>query len=192
MANEFENLDSEESMETFSTEPTKGNKSNDVIAQKQGSILYYYEQAPDFAKAPARIKLDGKILNVVKADIRLPPLEKPWLKTRKGDKDVKFATFTIQYSEGGQTEFYSGVRIFRREEDKYSHPTITRDRGNQASQLFGLYADFVKKDINEITLREFMLFLNKTTPKCLIKTVQVKNPVTGIIVEKNLIEKFLP
>ncbi len=72
----------------------------------------------------------------------------------------------------------------------YSPPTITRDRKSQASKLLGAYADFKKKDINEVSLREFMGFLN-STPKAVLIGTTVKNPVTGEEITKNLVESFV-
>jgi len=65
-----------------------------------------------------------------------------------------------------------------------------RDRKNQASKLLGMYADFKKKDINEISLREFLAFLN-SQPKAEIKVSEVKNPTNNAIVKKNLVGKFV-
>jgi hypothetical protein len=72
----------------------------------------------------------------------------------------------------------------------YSHPTCTRDRANQASALLGKYADYKKKDINEVSLFEFLSFLN-SKPKARIKKVTTTNPSTNKTVDKNLVEDFV-
>ena len=65
-----------------------------------------------------------------------------------------------------------------------------RDRKNQASKLLGAYADYKQKDINEVSLKEFMAFLNGQ-PKAIIKSKEFENPVTEQKVTKNIVEKFL-
>ena len=85
------------------------------------------------------------------------------------------------------------MRVFKREEngqDKYSHPTFTKDRKNQASKLMGLYADYKKKDINEVSLKEFMAFLN-SKPKAKINAQDVTNPQTEDVIKKNFVGEFV-
>jgi len=67
---------------------------------------------------------------------------------------------------------------------------LTKDRKNQASELLGLYADFKKKDINEVSLKEFMAFLN-SKPSVKIKSHEVTNPSTGEKISKNLVGEFV-
>jgi len=187
MVNEFENLDTDkEEMETFS----ESESNNEMVAQGSAGQLYDWTQAPEGIKAPPRIDLNGKTVTIKKADIVLPPKDKKWDLTKAGDKEYKYCTFVLHYDFEGQQEFYAGVRVFKREEDKYSHPTITRDRKSQASKLLGLYADFKEKDINEISLREFMGFLN-SNPKVKIKVGEVENPVTNETIKKNFVGSFI-
>lgn len=186
--NEFEKLDSEEVPEQeFSDVP---DKQGNIIDAGSAGVKYDWTQAPEGVKAPPRADLDGKVVTIKKADIILPPLDKKWELTKSGDKEYKYCTFVLYFDTDGQQEFYSGVRVFKREENKYSHPTVTRDRKNQASKLLGLYADFKGRDINEVSLREFMGFLN-SKPKAEIKSESVTNPATDETIKKNFVGKFV-
>jgi len=186
--NEFESLDEEAAPEQeFSGVPDQGETLVDAGPAGQ---TYDWTKAPEGVKAPPRIDLDGKETILKKADIILPPPDKPWEKTKAGDKDFKYCTFILFYDVDGQQEYYSGVRVFKRDGGKYSHPTVTRDRKNQASRLLGLYADFKAKDINEVNLREFMGFLN-SQPKVRIKSEGVTNPQTGESIKKNFVGEFV-
>jgi len=185
--NEFENLEVDDSAPEQEFSPTPGQ--DDMIASGSAGTVYDWSKAPEGTKAPPRIDLNGKEVIIKKADIVLPPKDKAWEKTKAGDKEFKYCTFVLTYDVDGQQEFYSGVRVFNRD-GKYSHPTITRDRKNQASKLLGLYADFKKKDINEVNLREFMGFLN-SQPKIKIKSEEVTNPQTEEKVKKNFVGSFI-
>jgi hypothetical protein len=196
MPNEFDDLDTvpENSFsEDDNTQQDVYTGQEDLIDARPAGVVYDFKNAPKSTKQPPRTDLNGKEVVIELAEIILPPVDKPWLKTKKGDKECKPCTFALHYNEGGQVEFFSGIRVFKREVDgkaKYSHPTITRDRVNQASELLGLYADFKKKNINEVSLFEFMSFLN-SKPKAIIKSQDIKNPMTNQIVKKNMIEKFI-
>ena len=190
--NEFEGLDDEAApTQAFSEGTVKG--TDGVMASSNRGILYDYNMAPDAIKAPPRIDLNGKIVTIKKADIELPPMDTPWEWTKDRSKEFKFVRFTIFFDIAGQQESYSGMRTFKRIENnvaKYSHPTVPKDRNSQSSNLMGLYADYRKKDINEVTMKEFLSFLN-SSPKALIKTQKVLNPKTKEEINKNLIEKFV-
>lgn len=183
--NEFEQLAQTGAEENnFSETPD-----NELVASGSAGTTYDWNQAPDGVKAPPRENLDGKETTLNAADIILPPTDRPWSKTRDGSKDVKYCTFVLKYDINGQQEYCSGVRVFNRD-GKYSHPTLTRDRKNQASELLGLYADHKGKDINEVSLKEFMAFLN-SKPKIRIKSQAVTNPSSGEVIHKNLIGAFV-
>lgn len=183
MTNEFENIDDEVPEQSFSEIPQ-----NDVIFKGDAGTVYDWTQAPEGIKAPPRVDMDGKIVTLNKADIILPNINKPWVKTKAGDKECKYCTFVLHYDYEGQQEFYSGVRVFN-QEGKYSHPAITKDRKTQASRLLGIYADYKGKDIMEVTLKEFMSFLN-SKPKVEIKSENVVNPETNETIKKNFVSKF--
>ena len=183
--NEFENILDDDSA---GDDVVSSTGSNTLVSVGDSGEVYDWSTAPEGVKAPPRELLDGKTVTLKKADIILPPSSREWARTRDGSKQYKYCTFTLFY-DNGQQESVSGVRVFNRD-GKYSHPTITRDRQSQASKLFGIYADYKKKNINEVSLREFMAFLN-SHPKCKIVSEEVKNPSTGAIIKKNLIGAFL-
>ena len=185
MSNEFEDIEGVPEQE-FSEVP---GKTNELIASGNFGTEYDWKNAPDIAKAPPRINLNGETVTLNKADILLPPKDREWSKTRDSKIDVKYCTFVLHYDREGQQEFLSGVRVFNRD-GSYSHPTITKDRKNQASKLMGVYADYKKKDLNEVNLREFLAFLN-SKPKAVIEGQEFKNPKNEEMVTKNMIKKFV-
>lgn len=188
MANEFDEITAEAAPEqTFSETPEQ----DSMIAEGQQGEVYDYTKAPDTVKAPPRVNMKDKEVIINKAEIKLPPKDRAWVKSKSGKVEYKGCGFALHYDFEGQQEHYSGIRVFKREGDKYSHPSIMKDRKNQSSKLLGLYADFKGKDINEVSLQEFMAYLN-SKPKVLITTEEVKNPTTDEIVTKNMVAKFLP
>lgn len=189
--NEFEDLE-----EDFPTQDdvsdVPGSADQDMIASGSSGVEYNFDEAPDTVKAPPRQDMDGKETIITDAKLILPDTESDWVRSRSGKVEYKYCIFKLFY-EGGQQEFYSGVRVFKRMQNgkaKYSDPSITRDRVNQASNLLGLYADYKEKDINEVSLKEFLSYL-KTKPKIQIKGVEVTNPTSGEKIKKNLVGKFL-
>ncbi len=194
MTNEFEDIKDEVPATEFSDVPKDiGTPAENQIASGASGSVYDWSNAPEGVKAPPRADLNGREVTIKKADIVLPPSNREWVRSKAGTSEYKYCTFALHYDVEGQQEFYSGVRVFKREENgeaKYSHPTLTRDRNNQASKLLGIYADFKGKDINEVSMREFMGFLN-SAPKCLIKTESVLNPSNNETVHKNVVDKFI-
>lgn len=185
--NEFDNLDADE-FPAQTPKEVPGQPENLIAGGTPGQV-YDYRNAPEGTKAPPRIDMNGKVVTINKAEIIIPPLDKPWEKTKKGDKEYKYCTFVLHYDFEGQREFMSGVRVFKKD-GKYSHPTMTRDRKNQSSRLLGVYADFKKKDINEVSLKEFLSFLN-SKPKVEISSEDVMNPTTEKTIQKNFVGKFI-
>lgn len=191
--NEFENLEADD--ETPSTEFSEvPDESESLISAGAAGEVYDWSNAPEGVKAPPRIDLNGKTVTINKAEIILPPQSRPWEKSRKGDVEYKSCTFVLHYDIGLQQEFYSGIRVFKRDEDKYSHPTIMKDLSkeniNQATRLLKSYAEFKEKDIQEVTLKEFLSFLN-SKPKGIIKTKEFENPTNEKVVVKNIVNKFI-
>jgi len=185
--NEFEELDADVAPDNeFSEVPPSG----DLISGGASGISYDWNSAPDSVKAPPRIDLNGQTVELKKADILLPPTSRKWDLTRDKSKEVKYCNFVLYFDKDGQQESLSGCRVFKREDGKYSHPTLTRDRANQASKLFGKYADYKQKDINECSLKEFMAFLN-SKPKAVMIGEKVTNPVTNEVITKNFVDKFI-
>ena len=197
MTNEFEELEDEETMpETFSktSEGTTEEKSDDMVSVNQNMVTFDWKKAKDLtAKLPPRADLNNKEVIIENAEIKIPDETQPWQLTRKKDKEVKYCSFIVRYNIDGQGEYYSGSRVFKKVikgETKCSVPSITKDLKNQASELMGLYAEFKGKNINEVSLYEFMNFLN-SKPKAILKAVEVENPQTGEKVKKNLVAKFI-
>lgn len=191
--NEFEQL--EEDFPEAKTAEVPTGESSELIVGSGAGVVYDYNTAPDTVRAPPRIDLNGKETIIKKADIILPLDNSPWDFTKDKSKEYKYCVFKLYYDIQGQQEFMSGVRVFKQVDQKdgktkMSHPSVPRDRVNQASALLGKYADFKKKDINEISLREFMSFLN-SQPKVRLKTETVKNPNTGESIKKNMVDCFL-
>ena len=189
--NEFEDLGEEE----FTPEATSSdvpNDGEDIIASGSAGVEYDIDKAPDTIKAPPRINMDGQETVVKDVKVILPGANRPWITSRSGTTKYKYCTFKLFY-DNGQQEFYSGMRVFPREvngQEKYSDPSVTKDGGNQASALMKLYSDYKGKDINEVSLKEFLSYL-KSQPKVQIKGVEVTNPTTNEKITKNLVGKFI-
>ena len=170
-----------------------------MIAAGAAGTVYDFTQAPRGTKAPPRMDLNGKVVTLGKAEIIIPPNDKPWQPSRSGSTKYKFCSFIIHYESktepeiNGQREYFAGVRVFPRMIDnveKYSHPTIMKDGKSQSSALMKLYAEFKEKDINDVSLHEFLAYLN-SRPKVELKAVEVKNPEKEETIMKNMIGKFL-
>ena len=191
--NEFDDFSIDEDMPpTAEAQGVPGGTENMIDSGGSGTV-YDWNTAPEKVRAPPRVDMDNSEVTIEKADIVLPPKDREWLKSRDGKTEYKYCTFTLYYSKDAQQEFYSGVRVFKRDvngEVKYSHPSMMRDRKNQASKLLGVYADYKKKDINEVSLKEFMAFLN-SKPKARIKVDVVKNPQTNEEIRKNMVSEFI-
>ncbi len=186
--NEFSKIGVEEApAQEFSGTP---NEEGSMLDDSEGGEVYDYKNAPDDTRAPPRIDMDGKELVIVKAEIKLPAASREWTTSKTGKSEYKYCSFKVYYDFEGQQETVAGIRVFKREGDKYSHPSIMRDRVNQSSRLLGLYADFKRKDINEVPLSELMAYLN-TNPRVKIKGEMVTNPVTKEELKKNLVGEFL-
>lgn len=187
--NEFEELAGEETPQGFSSVPA----GTDMIASTATGVEYNFEQALETSKAPPRIDLNGKIVTIEDAKIILPSTDKPWDISRDGKTQYKYCIFKLYYSEGGQQEFLSGLRVFKRMEgnlEKYSHPQIFVDGKNQSSALLKKYAEFKGKNPKEVSMKEFLSYL-KSKPKVQIVAEVVTNPNTNEKVTKNIPGKFL-
>jgi len=176
--------------EIKTSENNSGEGESMDVTVNTGRTVYDYNLAPNTPKAPPRIDLDGKTVTIEKAEIIMPYKDLAWEKTKSSGKDVKYCTLCLHYNENAQQEFYSGIRVFRRDNDEYSPPTVTRDGKNQASRLWFAYGKYKGKDPNEISLKEFMVFLN-SKPKAVIKCGEVSNPATKEIIRKNFVEEFI-
>ena len=189
MTNEFEDKEKvEESVEEVHQE-----KPSLIVAGNKGEI-YNYHDAPDGIKPPERIDLNERELTINEAKIILPPADIKWELTKTSKKPFKACKFTLYYDVDGQQENYSGVRVFKVEKDDgsegYGHPTIYKEGTSQARDLMKAYADFKEKDIEEVSLKEFMCFLN-SKPKVLIATKSYTNPEDNSKILKNIAAKFI-
>lgn len=190
--NEFEDVEEQDDAPEATFSNVGGEEQEDVLAKGQSGTEYDFNKAPDTLKAPPRINMDGQETTITDAKIILPRKEAKWELSRDKETEYKYCVFKLFY-ENGQQEFYSGVRVFKVEQggdEKYSHPSIMRDRKNQSSQLLGRYADFKNKDINEVSLKEFLSYL-KSKPKVRIKVEEFENPNTGDKIHKNMVNEFL-
>ena len=179
--NEFDDLDAPN--QEFS-----GNES--MLSTSPKGEVYDWTQAPEGIKAPPRKDMHNMVTTVKDVQIILPPKEDPWITPRKGGTNLyKACGFRVTYDYEGQVEFYSGTKVFKRN-DKYSHPTLPRDGKSQVSRLLFAYAKFVNKNPEEIPLKEFLGFLH-TKPKVKITKVVVVNPKTNELVNKNIIDEFV-
>lgn len=190
--NEFGNIPVEETQTTEQTNSMPESGNDNIVSGAEGKT-YDWSKAPDTPKGAPRVSLNGQTVTITKADIMLPRESDPWTKSRAGTSEYKYCLFKIFYDKENQSESYSGMRVFKRMDngqEKYSDPSMTTDRNNQVSKILGAYADFKQKDINQVTLREFMGFMN-SQPKAVIKSESVTNPKSGQAFEKNFIEKFV-
>ena len=191
--NEFGNIPVDETPTTEQTNSMPNKSGNDMISSGSEGTTYDWSKAPDAPKGAPRVDLNGRTVTINKADILLPEETTPWTKSRAGTSEYKYCLFKLFFDAENQSESYSGMRVFKRMEngqEKYSDPSMTTDRNNQVSKLLGAYADFKKKPIDQVSLREFMGFLN-SQPKAVIASSQVTNPNSGQTFSKNFIEKFV-
>ena len=181
--NEFDTLDDSPNIEGQSSEEREAPTGNEE---------FDWQNASKEGKAPQRIDLDGKEVTIEQAKIILPKEEDEWLPTRAGNKHYKYCQFKLYYSFEGQQEFFSGVRIFKDETKKTgrSEPSIMRDGKNQASALLCKYAELKGKTPAEVSMFEYMSFLN-SKPKAVLKSVEFENPQSGKKISKNMVDKFI-
>ncbi len=189
--NEFEGIEADESVpQSEFSEVPGGPQQDDMISDNVGGAEYDWNKAPETVKGPPRVDLNGQTVVIEKVSLKLPSADTPWDNARTGNSQYKSCQFKLFYGNDGQAEFYSGVRVFKSNDGKYSHPSFMRDRKNQASKLLGVYADYKGKDINEISLKEFLAFLH-SKPKAVITGEVFKNPETGEEVTKNIVSSFV-
>ena len=189
--NEFTDLGTEESeVPSEARNSTTIDDGEDLIDSRSGGIEYDFSKASDRIAAPPRINLDGKVVVIKDAKILLPEISIPWAKTRDGKWDVKPCNLKLFYDFESQVEFYSGVKVFKKDNGKYSDPAISNTGDNQASALKVEYAKFKEKNINEVSQLEFLSFL-KSYPKARLKAVDFTNPKTKTVVKKNMVEEFI-
>ena len=81
--NEFEEFNADE----VAPAPVHTGEKNPMSMGSPGTT-YDWTTAPEGTKAPPRVDLNGQIVTIKKADIVLPPMDRPWEKSKKGDKEM--------------------------------------------------------------------------------------------------------
>ena len=153
---------------------------------KSSRQVFDWKNAPDFVKAPPRVNLGGKTVTIAGADILLPNERIPWERTRRGDKEMKKAPLVIKYDVDGQVEYLSGMRFFKNSDGTTGNvPGFDRNGTSQVANLFRLYAVSKKKNVESVTLKEFMEWLN-SRPKVVVDSREFTNIATGEKVHKNI------
>lgn len=185
--NEFDNLDFEDEVPTPETSEVP--QDNNMLSNNSSGQEYDWNLAPDTNKAPPRIDLNDKEVIIEKAIIKLPGDSVEWQKAKYSDVYYKGCMLTVFYNVEKQQEFYSGVRVFKQKDGKYSHPTIRKDGKTQAGKLYKIYAEFKNKEPTDVSLKEFMAFLN-SKPTAVIKAEDFTNPEDETTVTKNIIGSF--
>ena len=164
---------------------------DDLIASGSSGLEYDFSKASKTTKGPDRINMDGQTVTITDAKIILPKPESDWQLSKQKTVRYKPCQFILFYDNEGQREYYSGVKVFEREDKgvkKYSEPVIQNNADTQASELKKAYATYKNKKPEEISMNEFLSFL-LTKPKALLVSKEFKydNKVTN----KNIVVKFI-
>lgn len=194
--NEFEDMYNADDFNEEDTEISEDDQQDtqseqDLIDKGSRGQVYDINNAPKTAKGPERIDLDGRTVEISKIELILPPSDSVWKLSKDGKVKYKSCIFAVYYDNEGQKEYYSGVKVFDRSKDgvtKYSDPTIQSNASTQASQLKKTYANFKGKTSEEVSMHEFLSFLN-SKPKALIKGKEFE--YEGNFTKKNIIERFV-
>jgi len=141
-------------------------------------------------KNVGKVEMDGKKVGIEKVELKLPGDNEPWIFTKSKKLRFKQCTLRVYFDHEGQQEVYSGIKVIERLSGKYSHPSIYKDGRSQVTEMFKKYADFVNKHPNGLTLKDFLLFLNSKSFKCLIETKDVENPEKKENTRKNFVKEF--
>jgi len=155
--------------------------------------VYDFNAAPDSVKSPDRLDIDGQVVDIIKAEIIIPPESQEWKWSKKKTVQTKACPFKIHMkTKDGQLQIenYSGVTIFKQKDGKAGHPTIWKEGSSQAAGLMNLYAVYTGKDIAEVTLKQFGNFLNSGI-KGKIVAQEVKHYETNEKFNKNFIGLFV-
>lgn len=169
---------------------------DDIFSGSNAGKSFDWDKAPDSMAMPERVDLNGQIVNIKKAECIIPPLSKPWIPS-KYDKNKLFkpCSFKIHMeSDDGtfQIENYSGARVFKAPDGKYSFPTIWKTGTSQLAELMQQYAKFKGVDVNQVTLKDFGKALDSGLLRGKIESKEFKNPETNTVVAKNIIVELLP
>ena len=163
----------------------------DLVAGGSSGLEYDINKAPTTTKGPEREDLDGKEVTITDVKVILPKPESPWQLSKNKKVKYKSCQFILFYDNDGQREYYSGMKVFEREEKgvkKYSDPVIQNNGKNQASSLKSVYAEYKGKKPEEISMHEFLSFL-KSKPKTMLKGKEFE--YDDNVTKKNIVVKFL-
>ena len=163
----------------------------DIVASGDSGLEFDISKASKSTKGPERENLDGKEVVITDVKVILPKPESEWQLSKNKKVKYKSCQFILFYDNDGQREYYSGMKVFEREEKgvkKYSEPVIQNNGKNQASSLKTVYAEYKGKKPEEISMYEFLSFL-KSKPKAMIKSKEFE--YDGKITNKNIVVKFL-
>jgi len=163
----------------------------DIVAGGDAGLEYDINKAPTTTKGPERVDLDGKTVTITDVKVLLPKPESEWQLSKNKKVKYKPCQFILFYDNDGQREYYSGMKVFEREEKgvkKYSDPVIQNNGKNQASSLKTVYAKFKGKKPEEISMHEFLSFL-KSKPKAKITGTEFEYDET--ITKKNIVTEFV-
>lgn len=193
--NEFEQMyddgDDFEDTEDSVSDDEAGKQAEGLVSEG-GGLEYDFDKAPDTTKRPEREDLDGEVVTITDAKIILPEPSTNWKTSRDGSTKYKQCQFILFYGDDGQREYYSGVKVFPRQDkqgnEKYSHPNIYNKGKNQASKLKEKYAKYKGKKMEEISMKEFLHFL-KSNPKALIEQKEYR--YDDNVANKNIVKKFV-
>ena len=193
--NEFEKMynadEAFNSDDEFDSSENNNEEQEDLVASGSSGLEYDFTKAPSTTKGPERIDLDGKTVTITDAKLILPKPETEWSLSKNKKVKYKPCMFVLYYDNDGQREYYSGVKVFQREEKgliKYSDPIIHNEAENQATELKKVYSKFKGKTPEEVSMREFLMYL-KTKPKAVIQSKTFK--YDGKETNKNIVVKFV-
>lgn len=189
--NEFDKLEQSEAMSQPEEVPEEVQASNEPKLQNSQGQEYDYNNAPDVARAPPRVLMTGMIVKIEEAKLLLPT-ERDKVQTAMTNKDVKYkrCRFIVKYSWEGQMEYYSGVSCFINKDGTLTHPNINPQGETQATQLLRKVAEYLNVTVHEVSLKQFMSFLN-SGPVCEMGMLEAKNPTDNSIVNKNFPFRFV-
>lgn len=197
MKNDLEELYGEEELNLDDLESVEQNEEN-TSDGKENLVYENKDLEYDFSKAPTstskkieRENLDGQIVTISDAKIILPSPEREWELSKNKQTRYKSCQFKVYYDDEGQFEYYSGVRVFPVKNikgEQYSQPSIYNKAKTQAANLKKTYAEHVGKEVENVSMYEFLNFL-KSKPKA--KIVNKEFEYDDKVANKNIIEKFI-
>jgi len=180
--------DADDMVSDDSTEQDKNISQEELISSGDSGLEYDINKAPKRTKGPDKIDLDDKEVVIPEMKVILPKPESEWETTKNKKFKYKSCQFILFYDNDGQREYYSGMKVFQRNDGKYSDPVIQNNADTQASKLKKVYADYKGKKSEEVSMYEFLSFL-KSKPKALIKKEIVEYEKKKY--NKNFVCKFL-